>query len=51
MARLNSGYKINRDSMQQLQTSWCYHLGGCRWLWVGNASTFLSDGDEYGVCT
>lgn len=35
--------------MQQQQTSWCCHLGGCRWLWVGNASTFLSDGDEYGV--
>lgn len=36
------------DSLQPLN-SWGPHLGACRWLWVGNASTFLKDGDESGV--
>lgn len=50
LAKFNSGDKINRNRQYAAATGQLVlPLGGCRWLWVGNASTFLSDGDEYGV--
>lgn len=47
--------KKKKNTAHQLQSVWpaAYEMNltsqagpGCRWLWVGNASSFLSDGDE-----